>query len=58
MTIGPRSNTSPSSAIFTEVPGIGRPTEPTRCAPIRFRVAPAVVSVKPYPSRTVTPAPR
>ena len=58
MTIGPRSRTSPSSAILTDVPGIGRPTEPTRCAPIKLRVAPAVVSVNPYPSRTVTPAPR
>jgi hypothetical protein len=37
--------TSPSSAIFTLVPGIGFPTVPTFSAPVIFKVAPAVVSV-------------
>ena len=31
-----------------EVPGIGFPTEPTRCALVRFNVAPAVVSVSKF----------
>jgi len=44
------SSTSPSSAIFTDTPGIGRPTEPIFMAPSRLRQAPADVSVSPYPS--------
>ena len=45
--MGPLRSTSPSSAILTEVPGIGLPTEPTRSAVDKLSVAPAVVSVKP-----------
>ena len=43
----PLTKTSPSSAIRTVVPGIGRPTDPTRVIPGMFRVAGAVVSVRP-----------
>src|SRR5664280_1795395 len=55
---GPRSSTSPSAAIATAVPGIGCPTVPTRAARGRFSVVAAVLSVSPYPSKTVIPAPR
>src|SRR6266550_1507027 len=56
--LSPFSRISPSSAIRTDTPGIGRPTVPIFSAPSRLRQAPAAVSVSPYPSYTVIPMPR
>ncbi len=53
----PCSQTSPSSAMCTVLPGIGRPTVPYLVAPGGFAVAAAHDSVSPYPSNTVIPAP-
>ena len=54
----PEMRISPSSAIRTDTPGSGCPTVPILLRRGRFTVAAAVVSVSPYPSMMVIPAPR
>jgi hypothetical protein len=56
--LGPVRRISPSSSIRTDTPGTGWPTVPILLRPGRFTVEAAVVSVSPYPSMMVIPAPR
>ena len=56
--VGPPRMISPSSAIRTVTPGSGCPTVPILIRSGRFTVAAALLSVSPYPSSTVIPAPR
>ena len=57
VTWGPRTNTSPSSAIRTSVSGSGSPTVPIRLRPTRFSVT-SGASVSPYASWTSIPSSR
>ncbi len=57
-TLTPWMRISPSSAIRIPTPGSGVPTVPILTFSGTLTVAGAVVSVRPYPSRTITPMPR
>ncbi len=56
MTCGPRVRISPSGAMATSTPAIGRPTVPMRKCSGVFTAMTGDVSVSPYPSRMMRPA--